>query len=368
MTPIFPLLLAGIFKVFGFYSWGSYLMITSVDCALSALTTWPVWAIGRRAFGNSSGVAAAWIWTVLPSAVFFPVTWVWDTSLSALVFALIVLATMRVLETERPAAWAGYGVLWGVGALTNAAMVSTFPFLLGWLAQQLRTRSSRWMKPVLVALVMFGVVISPWFIRNYVVFHRLILFRSNFGLELWLGNNPGNPGIWSWWMHPNDNDAEGQVFARMGEMAYMEQKQREAMAWIRAHPGEFAHDTFHRFVDNWVGSDEPLMDKGHWSRYFIAIESRDLTFTLLALTGALLAYRRRNRYAFPFASAIIFFPLVYYVTHTSFRYRHPIDPLLCVVAGYSAVAAFSWLAARIFHTPAATGAAQEMAAASERLP
>jgi len=65
------------------------------------------------------------------------------------------------------------------------------------------------------------------------------------------------------------------------------------------------------------------------------------------LPGALLAYRRRSPYAFPFGSAIFFFPAVYYVTHTSIRYRHPIDPVLCVLASYAAVSAASWLAARL---------------------
>lgn len=371
MTPLFPLLLAGIFKIYGIYTWGSFVVATSLDCAFSALTAWPVWAIARRAFGASTGVAAAWIWAVLPSAVFFPVAWVWDTSLSALIFALIVLATVRVQETERTAAWAGYGALWGVGAMINASMVSTLPFLLGWAARELRARSARWMKLALVGLVTFGVVISPWFIRNYLVFHRLILFRSNFGLELWLGNNPSNPGIWSWWLHPNDDATERKVFSQLGEIAYMEVRQSQALAWIRAHPGEFAHDTLHRFVDNWTGFDEPIQDLVSRAWDAVTIFLLDLIFPLLALPGALLAYRRGNPCAFPFASAIIFFPLVYYVTHTSLRYRHPIDPLLCVLAAYSVVTAFSWVWARIFSTPAATAVAargREMAAAGERLP
>jgi len=369
MTPLFPLLLAGVFKLYGVFSWASFLVITTLDCVFSALTAWPVWAIARRAFGGSSGVAAAWIWAVLPSAVFFPVAWVWDTSLTALAFALIVLATMYVQQTERTGAWAGYGALWGVGAMVNASVVSTLPFLLGWAAHELRARSARWMRPALLGLVAFGVVISPWFIRNYVVFHRLILFRSNFGLELWLGNNPRNPGIWSWWLHPNDDDAERQTFSQLGEMAYMELRQRQALGWIRAHPGEFAHDTLHRFIDNWTGFDEPIHDllSRQWGS--VSIFLVDLIFPLLALPGALLAYRRRNPYAFPFAAAVMFFPLVYYVTHTSLRYRHPIDPLLCVLAANSVVAASSWLGARIFRTSSAAGAAAqdpEMAAAGER--
>ena len=371
LTPVYPFLLAGVFKIFGVYSWESFLVITAVDCAFSALTAWVIWAIGRKAFSPACGVTAGWIWTLLPSAIFYPVAWVWDTSLSALAMALIVLATMRLVETERTAAWGGYGALWGAGAMVNASLCSTLPVLLGWAAWKVRRGARKWLKPALVAALVFVVVISPWFARNYVVFHRLILFRSNFGLELWLGNNPLNPGVWSWWVHPNDNDEEGRLYARMGEIAYMDLKQKEAIGWIRANPGTFVHQCFRRFVDNWTGLDEPVTDILARPWYVSAAMSQEALFPMMGLVGLLVAYRKRSPYAFPFAASIFVFPLVYYVTHTSLRYRHPIDPLLCVMAGYSGVGAYAWLRTRVSRSGRGTETVEherEMAAAGERLP
>jgi hypothetical protein len=354
MTPLYPLLLAGVFKLFGILSFESLLVITAIDCAFSALTAWVVWAIARRAFSPTCGVTAGWIWTLLPSAVFYPVAWVWDTSMSALIFALIVLASMHLLETERTSAWAGCGALWGIGAMVNASIVSTLPFVLGWNVAEVRRRSARWMKLTLVTLLLFAVVIAPWFVRNYMVFHKLILFRSNLGLELWLGNNPMNPGVWSWWLHPNDDPGERKLYVSMGEIPYMAMKQREAVGWIRTHPVTFVEQSFRRFVDNWTGFDEPVTSLAGRPYYVVLTMALDALFPLFALPGALLAYRRRSPYAFPFASAIFFFPAVYYITHTSMRYRHPIDPVLCVLAGYAGVSAWSWLAARISSKPAET--------------
>ena len=353
MTPLFPLLLAGVFKVFGIMSFKSFLVITALDCAFSALTAWVIFAIARRAFGVSCGVTAGWIWTLLPSAVFYPVAWVWDTALSALIFALIVLASMYLLESERASAWAGVGAMWGIGAMINASIVSTLPFILGWNAHELRRRSKDWLKLTMVALVLFAVVIAPWFLRNYMVFHKLILFRSNFGLELWLGSNPSNPGIWSWWLHPNDDDTERKLYVDMGEIPYMAMKQHEAIAWIREHPAMFVEQTFRRFVDNWTGFDEPVTSLANRPWWVIVGMGLEVLFPLMALPGVLMAYRSRNPCAFPFGTAIFFFPVVYYITHTSLRYRHPIDPVLCVLAGYTAVSACSWIAARISGRPAA---------------
>jgi len=346
MTPLYPLLLAGVFRLFGIFSWASFLVIAAIDCFLASLTAWPVYAIARKAFGTKVGVAAGWLWTFLLTSIFYSVVWVWDTGLSALVFSLIFLATMHMRDSNRPAAWAGYGALWGTGAMINASVVSTMPFLIGWAALELRQKSIPWLRSAVIALLVFLAVIAPWFVRNYVVFHKTILFRDNFGLELWLGNNPSNPGIWSWWLHPNDDDGERKIFLRLGEIPYMEQKQREAIAWIRAHPGEFLYDTWHRFVDNWTGFDDPVTDLAHGPLWANFVDFLGLLFPLLTFAGVLLAYRQRTPYAFPFAAAILFFPVVYYVTHTSLRYRHPIDPLMTVLSAFSLVTLCSKITAR----------------------
>jgi hypothetical protein len=44
-------------------------------------------------------------------------------------------------------------------------------------------------------------------------------------------------------------------------------------------------------------------------------------------------------YAIPLAAYPVLFPILYYVTHTSLRYRHPIDAVLLLL---TAVAAGGW--------------------------
>jgi hypothetical protein len=266
---------------------------------------------------------------------------VWDTTLAAFFFSLIVLATLGVTGQSRTTTWAGYGALWGLGALANASCFSTFPFLLGWAAWRAREHTRHWLRLGAVAAAACFLILSPWFVRNLLVLHRPILFRSNFGLELWLGNNEKNPGIWSWWLHPNDDPDERKIYVRMGEIPYMEMKQKEAIDWMKAHPREFVSNTFHRFVDTWTGFDEPVTDLLHSPPQAVALFTIDLIFPLLTFTGALIAVRRRNPYAFPFAAAILLFPLVYYVTHSSLRYRHPLDSVMCVLAGYTLSLIFS---------------------------
>src|SRR6202795_2989602 len=50
-TPIFPYLVAGIFKIWGIYSVISEILIQTLNCAFAALTVIPIFGIARRTFG-----------------------------------------------------------------------------------------------------------------------------------------------------------------------------------------------------------------------------------------------------------------------------------------------------------------------------
>jgi hypothetical protein len=50
-------------------------------------------------------------------------------------------------------------------------------------------------------------------------------------------------------------------------------------------------------------------------------------------------WRARNRYVFPAAVFVVVVPLVYYVTHASLRYRHPIDPIVLILTAIAVIGA-----------------------------
>jgi hypothetical protein len=336
LTPIFPYLLAGIFKLFGVYTYKSLMMITTLNEAFSALTCIPIFFIAKRVGGLGVAAGAAWMWAIFPNAILMPFEWIWDTTLAALMAALILWATLSIRESKRTRDWIGYGLLWGVGLMVNASIVALAPFLLLWLALDLRKKGWQWIQLPALALIMMGIVCVPWTVRNYVVFHKVIVFRSNFGLELWLGNNDQVPDTWAGFLHPNDYPPEREKFARLGEIEYMRQKESEAIQFMESHPKDTLRFFWRRFVDNWMGSWDPIQDVWHT----LPVEGRitlcgNIFVSLGALFGLLFLYREKNPYAFPLAIFPLIYPIVYYITHTSLRYRHPIDPALVVVAAYA---------------------------------
>jgi hypothetical protein len=351
-APIYPLLLAGIFKLFGVRSFASNVAITLIDIVFSAFTCWPIAAIGTRSFNKTTGIAAAWAWVVLPTAIYIPIFWIWDTSLAALWLTMLVAATLQLRGSDRIASWIGYGALWSMGAMINPSLLSVLPPLALWAIWPLRRRLFPAVKLATLSALFFAAGLAPWTVRNYVVFHKFIPLRSNFGLELWLGNNPQVPDSWTPWLHPNDNVDEAHAYARMTEIPYMREKSQEAWSFIRTRPLDTARSSLHRFANNWLGIwDTPadIWSTSPWYTKLLILFS--CSFTLLSWLGILLAYRDRKPLANPLAIIMFVFPLAFYLTHTSLRYRFPMDPIMLILAIFAVQYALS---------PAVRGPKQEI--------
>src|SRR5580704_2727507 len=169
-TPIYPYLIAGIFKIWGIFTFKSRLIIETSNCAFAALTVIPIYGIARRTIGSGLAVGAAWGWVFLPTSLFFPITWIWDTALAALFLALIFWATLAMRDAKTVLAWAGYGALWAIGVLINPSLLSLLPFLAGWAIWQSRGDSRSMVRFSAAALLVFAIAMVPWTIRNYRVF------------------------------------------------------------------------------------------------------------------------------------------------------------------------------------------------------
>jgi hypothetical protein len=236
-----------------------------------------------------------------------------------LLIAVIVAATLRVRHSQHPAAWTGYGLLWGLEILTNAAFASTLPFVVLWLAYELRRAKRAWIRLPLYAALTAALVCTPWTIRNYSALHAFVPLRSNFGLELWRFNNPVYPS------HPTNSAAELNKYVQMGEIAYFQEKKHEAVEFIRAHPRQFLSATKRRALFFWiVGWREGLL-----------FALSNMALTALTFAGLCLLYLSTRSAFWLFALFPVIFPLPYYVTLSSLLYRHAIDPILIVLAAFA---------------------------------
>ncbi len=258
-------------------------------------------------------VISAWVWALHPAAIFISVVRVWETTLGTLLMMLLVLVVLRVRDGARGWAWFGIGVLCGLTALSNPAMTSVLPCWALWLWLRQRRRGLRPFRSLALALVACLLTVTPWFVRNYRVFHRFVPFRTNFGLELQIGNNPVTLGGPVYDLHPIQNPREFARYKQLGEMAYMAAKKQQALNFIAAHPGRFVRLTLSRVAFWWTYLWQlPAPGALGYFESAAGVFGFGLQASLTFL-GVWLAWREGNSAAAPFAALLGAFPLVYYI-------------------------------------------------------
>ena len=172
-------------------------------------------------------------------------------------------------------------------------------------------------------------MIAPWMVRDYLTFHKVILIRGNFGVELRMGNGPGADGQLKPYIHPSQDPQQFELYRSMGEVAYARMRGRQAEEWIEQNPARFAEISLIRFYYYWCGTPRAVPDAEAIGRHALVTLSSVLTFLGLAF-----ALRRHNRAAFLFVWMLLTVPTIYYFTYTHPRYRHPIEPEMLVLMVY----------------------------------
>jgi 4-amino-4-deoxy-L-arabinose transferase-like glycosyltransferase len=331
--PLYPYLIGGVFKIFGIYTYASAWVLLSINSLLAALTTIPVYLIAHRTFGSRVAIWSARAWAFNPYVWYWSVHWIWDTTFTPLMLALIfwVSLEMAPLELEHwPGyrGWALFGALWSVGALANPAMLSFLPFCGLWIWWQRYRRGLPSLGGVVLSSLVFFLVLSPWLVRNYEAFGRFVFIRDDFGLQFRLGNNNLADGMLIATLQPNLNKLELEKFQRLGEIAYEADCRRLALGWIRAHPGRFAVVSMKRFFYYWNGVPRNTDSVAPWDFRSSAF----LASSVLAIWGLGRALRQRRPGALLFGGLVATYPTVYYFVFPHARYRHPIEPELFILA------------------------------------
>jgi 4-amino-4-deoxy-L-arabinose transferase-like glycosyltransferase len=330
--PLYPYILAGVFKLFGVYSALSAWVILAFNSTFAALTCLTLYRIAERIYGIAVARATAWTWAVFPYAIYWPVRVVWETSFTTFLLSLALLLTLRMAdEPPRPRTWILFGLLWSVIALTNTAVVSMLPFCLLWLLYRLPRRPRQFVGAGL-GLLTAALVVSPWLVRNYEVFGRFVFVRDNLPLEMYEANNDQSAGLWTRNEHPGNNPEAMRRFQELGELNFMAEKQREVRQFVRQHPGSFLKFTLERAAYFWIAPPQATIVAGY--DLMISRHTNFLLAAVFAFAGLWLTIRNRKCGSFLLACFLLIYPLPYYLVNPFPRYKHPIEPEMIMLIVY----------------------------------
>lgn len=192
--PVWPFLLASLFRLFG----------QSVAFAL-ALTTlmgiglvFVVWGITRSILGEGMALVGANITMWHPAGILFPFSLGSDL-LFALLSGLVLWLGLKALDgmqkddlTPKVVWPLALGLAGGLAALTRGYGLVFYLVTLAIVVVMARRRWTQVLMSLTVCLVGCGIVLGPWIVRNASQLSSPVVVSTNGGVNLWIGNHAGS--------------------------------------------------------------------------------------------------------------------------------------------------------------------------------
>lgn len=318
-----------LYRLFG----TSFDAIIVLHILLGAALIYLTYRMADVSFGHRAGVNAAWIVATWPLLIQFT-----TILASELLFTVLLLGALCAWSV-RSSHWALQTLLWA--ALMSAAMYMrptvlplfvALPLLQLWRDRNLREASMS----LAVALLTAVVLIGPWAARNHALFGKPVLVSTNFGANLWMGNNPRSEGAYMALLETvSGNEVEQDAWYR-----------GEALEFIRQNPLRYveltARRTFITFSRETIGvvwNEKGLIRIG-MERSIAPLKLGSTVFwwamACLSLVGLGLAWRRGTLDPWnPILLTAALLVAVPMLTVGQDRYHFPLNPLLAIFAGYA---------------------------------
>jgi 4-amino-4-deoxy-L-arabinose transferase-like glycosyltransferase len=343
--PAYPVLLAGVYKVTGVEHGTKHERVVPARILGILIGTLIVAMIG---------VVAAQLWgrriallAMLGGAIYVPLILVGASVMSEPLFALLLLGALAAAIQHRRSThrWRWVmtaGVLAGLTCLTRAnALVLLLPLGLAvWTVRPRFTPRALAAPALLVVLALLTV--SPWTIRNAIVFDRFIPVSTQLGSALAGTYNDQarldkeNPASWRAIFHIPEFDDISAHLKETPEPVVEDELRARSKAYIRKHP------TYVAKVAEWTTLRMFELGGLDWSRHTASTISVTAgwanagvicfwVFALLALVGAFTKLARRTPLFVWMVPVLLYLSVVFLVVETP-RYRTGIDPFIVMLA------------------------------------
>lgn len=306
--PVYPLFLAAIYGVFGSSAGAAGVALAVVD----ALTVGLVFLLARRLFGTRTAVLAGLGAAFLPYSI-VQIVYGGSDILFLLLHTAFLAAFVHAWLSARRGAFAAAGALLGLATLCRAVPL-LLPALLAVLvlAAGRAPVRERALRAALLA-VCFAAVVSPWILRNWLVFDRFIPVQTLGGLHLFLATYDSD-----------DLPRAGPREGRQVEDGVARDRRflAAAVERIRQDPGAYLRHAGGRLVRMWSKTHS-----GRYEGWLLAANS-----LLLAMAAAGAAMARQRWRLLPLLAVFVYYVGLHTVLLAIFRYLLPVMPILLVLA------------------------------------
>ncbi|MGC8880460.1 MAG: glycosyltransferase family 39 protein [Anaerolineae bacterium] len=322
---LYVLYLAGVYTLVGIHPLAARLLQALVA---GILAPYLAWRLGRRVADARVGLAAAAITAVYIYFIYYSAALMTETF-----FILAVLWTLdRAMALADRPAWGTalqLGLALGLAALLRQLILAFVPCLLLWLIWQARDRV-HWGQ-LLAPLGVIALLILPWTVRNYLVFHQFVLLNTNAGFAFFWANHPIYGSDFPGLLPPDGPSYQDLIpveLRHLDEAAMERALMQRALGFIWEDPGRYlllSLSKVREYFKFWPSPTSGLVSN----------VSRVLSFGLFLpfmVYGLVRAARDWRRWSLLYLFVAVY-TLIHLLSWTLVRYRLPVDAVLIVFAG-----------------------------------
>ncbi len=343
-APLYPYLLAVIYKIFGH----SLNLVRTIQLILGALNCAVIFWTAKSLFGRKTGIWCGTLAAFYGIFVFYEAT-IGKDGISIFLTDLALFGLVLSLKNPSWHRWLLSGIVLGCAILTRGNLVLLLPLLVVWMAIVLRSYPLRIVAGAIASFSLGAVIIvSLVTLRNYVVGNDFVLTTSQGGQNFYIGNNPRASGFFEnpkrIRLNPKYEEADFKAEA-LRKTGRKEMKPseisgfwfNEGLRFIGQNPKRALSLLFTKTAMFWNYFEIP----DNYNYYFFRQEVPILSllfvgFGLVAPLGIFGLYlARKNPAAWLFMIFILGYMASIVPFHMASRYRLPIVPVLIIFAGYT---------------------------------
>lgn len=322
--PLYPFFLAGMFHLFGETPRAIFLVQSIVSAAAVGILFLAVLSF----LGTKIAFLAALIQAIDPFDIYyanFPST---ESFTASLIAGILFLGLISERHSRSPdpipwSTWLGLTLILAIGCLHRSTFVILAFIVISYILI-LRFVTTSNLRDVLIkgagAVMLMAIVISPWIIRNYMLWGKLV-YESKVGINLAIGNNDKASGTFEVQhlppLNPDHNEIERD-----------EEYKHFAWSWISKHPFR----AFALFVKKNLLLWNPVPREIKGSIYYIGLiwSVFLLSFTWIGIIGS---FWNLRRFALPLL-LLTGYVMSISIAFATTRFRVPLIPLIALFAAY----------------------------------
>ncbi len=357
-APGWPSFLAGIYFLFGhsfFWARAAQVVLGSLMCLL-------VYSIAVKIFDKKTAFLSTFVSIFYPPFIYISGV-LYPTNLFTLLLALSIFLLLKLKTGRSSIIYILTGFCFGLATLCRPIFLSFIPFGLFYIFTFQEKAFTKKIGRISLVLFVTLLTISPWIIRNYIVYNKFVLVSTG-GYMLWSGNNPLakgnsddrrsvavelNTNEWLDRLSKNNPDEKcgierlRKVLSGADEIERDKILQREAIRFMWENPGHTGRLFIRKFVALYTPFTKTMTQNVFTSSRNKMVVSFAfypiLFFAFIGFFFSLPQWRKTLIFYF----VIFSLSLTYAIFTVCTRFRIPVDPYLIILASFATVKIFSKL-------------------------